>query len=101
MSPYISGKKEPAQRKLDFCVGAKICSGKAKTREEAVTLCNAPKPEKPEGTGKKRRSKKADCPAFDAMSLMPNCEKKLGTVVRSGELPSGTDITGICQLILG
>lgn len=37
--PYITGSKPKEQRKLDFCVGAKICSGKAKTREEAERIC--------------------------------------------------------------
>jgi hypothetical protein len=41
MRPYISGKGKPKeQRRSDFCIGAKICSGKAGTREEAVQLCN-------------------------------------------------------------
>ena len=40
MRPYISGSGKPKeQRKSDFCVGAKICSGKAQSKEEALTLC--------------------------------------------------------------
>jgi hypothetical protein len=38
--PYITGSKPKEQRKLDFCVGAKICSGKAETREQAEGLCS-------------------------------------------------------------
>ena len=40
MSPYIKGKgKSKDERKRDFCVGAKVCSGKATTQEEALVLC--------------------------------------------------------------
>jgi hypothetical protein len=41
MRPYISGSgKSKEKRKQDFCVGAKICSQKASSREEAVQLCS-------------------------------------------------------------
>lgn len=45
MRPYMVGSKPKEQRKSDFCVGAKICSGKAQTREQATQLCSnkAPK----------------------------------------------------------
>ena len=46
MRPYITGSKPKEQRKLDFCVGAKRCSGKASTREEAEEICRQPKPPK-------------------------------------------------------
>lgn len=47
MRPYITGSgKSKEQRKLDFCVGAKICSGKSSSREEAVQLCSLPKESK-------------------------------------------------------
>ena len=40
MRPYITGKgKLKEQRKLDFCIGAKICAGRAQTVEEAIPLC--------------------------------------------------------------
>lgn len=98
----LKGKKMDAQtRRLEFCIVSKTCSGKARDRSEAQRLCSLPKPEKPEGTGK-RRKHKGEAPApFDPMTLMPYCEKKLGTVVRSGELPANTDVSGLCKLILG
>lgn len=44
MRPHITGTgKTKEQRKLDFCIGAKICSGKAKTEEEAKKVCLLPK----------------------------------------------------------
>jgi len=39
MRPFITGSKPKEERKRDFCVGAKICSGKAQTHEEALQLC--------------------------------------------------------------
>lgn len=52
MIPYISGQgKSKEERKLNFCVGAKLCSGKSKTEEEARVICSQPKPPKPEKTG--------------------------------------------------
>lgn len=31
------------ERKVEFCVTAKVCSGKANNREEALAICNKPK----------------------------------------------------------
>lgn len=39
MVPWIKGK-EGLERRLSFCAGAKICSGKAKTLDEAKQICN-------------------------------------------------------------
>jgi hypothetical protein len=40
MRPFITGKgKSKDERKRSFCEGAKICAGKAQTREEAAELC--------------------------------------------------------------
>lgn len=52
--PYISGSKPKEERKMSFCIGAKICSGKAKGVEEAKRICSLPKEPKP---AKMRRSK--------------------------------------------
>lgn len=41
--PFITGSKPKEQRKLDFCIGAKICSGKATDRDEAERICSLPK----------------------------------------------------------
>jgi len=98
----LKGKKMDAPtRKMEFCIVSKMCSGKAGNRDEAARLCSLPKPEKPEGTGRRRKHKGEAAAPFDPMTLMPHCEKKLGVVVRSGELPANTDITGLCKLILG
>lgn len=52
MRPYITGSKPKEQRKLDFCVGAKLCSQKASSREEAERICSLPKePKAPKNTG--------------------------------------------------
>jgi hypothetical protein len=42
MGPWIKGQKDiKDDRRMSFCVGAKICSGKAKTLEEGKKLCAA------------------------------------------------------------
>jgi len=56
MKPYMSGKKGP-DRKDSFCVGAKICSGKARSADEARQLCSQPKPEGESKPGKGRGKK--------------------------------------------
>ena len=38
MIPWIKGK-DGLDRRLSFCVGAKLCSGKAKTEEEGKKIC--------------------------------------------------------------
>ena len=47
MRPYITGRGKPKEeRQRNFCEGAKICSGRAQTKDEAAQLCSntAPKP---------------------------------------------------------
>ena len=40
MRPFITGKgKTKDERKRSFCVGAKVCSGKAQSEEQAAELC--------------------------------------------------------------
>lgn len=61
LSPWIKGKGiDKEARKLRFCVGAKICSKKAKNEAEATTLCNLPKEPK---APKKKRGSKVNCAA--------------------------------------
>lgn len=43
MKPFMSGSKTKEERQRDMCIGAKICSGKANTQEEAESICRAPK----------------------------------------------------------
>jgi hypothetical protein len=43
MAPYMQGQKSKEQRQFDMCVGAKLCTGKASTREEAEQICSVPK----------------------------------------------------------
>jgi hypothetical protein len=44
MKPHMTGGGE--DRKIRFCIGAKLCSGKAKNEDEARTICLQPKPVK-------------------------------------------------------
>lgn len=61
MRPHITGSKPKEERKLAFCVGAKICSGKAKDEEEALKLCSLPKEPKPVGQKTSKRTKTDSC----------------------------------------
>jgi len=55
MRPFITGSKPKEQRKQDFCIGAKICSGKAKNTDEAQRICSQPKPPKLQALKPKRQ----------------------------------------------
>jgi len=55
LRPYISGSMPQPERKLRFCIGAKVCSGKAKNEEEARQICMQPKPPKAERTRRPRK----------------------------------------------
>lgn len=66
MKPYISGQHE--DRRMDFCIGAKICSGKAKTPEEARKLCLEAPPVAPKARVRKR---------IDLVSLAACAVKKI------------------------
>ncbi len=35
------------ERQMEFCIVSKLCSGKAKGRDEAKVICSQPKPPKP------------------------------------------------------
>lgn len=54
------------ERKLEFCTLSKLCSGKAKTREEALTICSQPKPPK---APKVRGTKKGQSCEKEALGL--------------------------------
>lgn len=60
MSPYITGKKPVEQRRLDFCIGAKVCSGKSSTPEEAKKICLSTPPKEPKA--RKSRKRPEGCP---------------------------------------
>jgi len=55
MAPFMKGGGE--DRKLRFCTGAKVCSGKASTKEEARQICLTQPPNPP----KARKAKGAKC----------------------------------------
>jgi len=48
------------ERAKEFCITAKMCSGKAKSRDDAIRICSMPKPPKPIGF-EKRSKKPFDC----------------------------------------
>ncbi len=67
MKPYMSGKgftKEQRQQKM--CIGAKICSGKATTEEEAAQICASAPP-------KEAKSKKGTASCSTQAGNLYNC----------------------------
>ena len=60
MTPFMKGSKTREQRQFDMCVGAKACSGKAASRDEAERICSLPKEPKQRVS---KRKKGASCEA--------------------------------------
>lgn len=82
MRPYMTGSKTKEQRKSDFCVGAKICSGKAQTREQAAQLCS---------TTSSKQAKQTEVPKTDPCASVI----AMGTWVQQ---PSGDGLCRPCLL---
>ncbi len=62
MVPHISGTgKTKEQRLMSFCIGAKLCSKKARTKEEARQICSQPKPAKETKAKRGKRNKELNC----------------------------------------
>lgn len=67
MKPYMTGAgKSREERNTGMCIGAKLCTGKAKNEDEALKLCQEaskqPKPEKArKGHGKIDPTAMAQC----------------------------------------
>jgi hypothetical protein len=74
-------------RKLRFCVGAKLCSGKAKNEQEAIQLCSVPKEPKAGKVGKKKAG-------------VNPCVRDVTARIKSGELPADTDIADVCAEVI-
>jgi len=101
--PYIKGKdKTKEQRQQDFCVGAKICSSKAKDEKEATYLCSLPKEPKPEKKSARRRQEEQNtCDPeqfFEIASQFkdlyidinsPRCQPchELGALIKEADIP--------------
>jgi len=83
MSPYIKGKeKTKEERRADFCIGAKVCSGKAKSPEEAKVLCNQPRLPK-WAAGKEPEAEKLTCPQRMERTLKTLIEVK--DLIKAGQ----------------
>lgn len=91
MRPYISGKgKSKQDRKNDFCIGAKICSGKAADRNEAERLCAAPKPEKPFKMSKRQKRQVEDaCRTGEFLDVARQFKNIYITAQSDGCVPCG------------
>jgi len=60
MVPFMKGSKPKEQRQFDMCVGAKICSGKAGSEEEAISICSLPKEPKPVKVGRVKKGQSCE-----------------------------------------
>ena len=73
MKPYMTGGGE--DRKLRFCSGAKVCSGKSKTEAEARQICLAQPPKLPrERKTRGQRSPGLNC--GQQMATLAGCAAK-------------------------
>lgn len=74
LRPFISGSMPQEQRKLNFCIGAKVCSGKAKNKEEAEAICLLPKPPKePKEPKTRKRKEKPSVSCREDMIVLSKC----------------------------
>ena len=76
LRPFISGSMPQAERKLNFCIGAKVCSGKAKNEEEAKAICLLPKEPK-EPKARKRKEKPSVSCRGDMITLSQCMAEKI------------------------
>lgn len=67
------GKEE---RKLEFCIVSKLCSGKARNREEATLICSQPKEPKPVKTSKRKDGKSCEREVMGLTQCMLNYFEK-------------------------
>jgi len=70
--PYLRGSKPKEQRQFDMCIGAKICSGKAKSEDEARQICSLPKEPKPPKISKKTKAESCENDAAQLTQCMMN-----------------------------
>lgn len=87
MAPYMRGSKPKEQRQFDMCVGAKICSGKAQTEEEAISICSLPKEPKPVKIGRARRGQSCEKDVAKLSEcIVDNIDMNLASNINSIEL---------------
>ena len=69
MKPYIAGTgKSREERRMGFCIGAKVCSGKAGSEDEARKICLAAPPKPPKAPGGRRARGKACLTQMDELA---------------------------------
>lgn len=87
----MSGKKlTKEERNLEFCIVAKTCSGKAKSRNEAMEICSQPKEPK---EVRARRSSRAQTCKIDPKKIAACAFKKLPP----GIIPTELDLANVFQ----
>ncbi|MFA5991832.1 MAG: hypothetical protein WC794_06335 [Candidatus Doudnabacteria bacterium] len=73
MKQYMQGKMTLEERGNNMCMGAKLCTGKAKTKMEAVELCKN-RPVETKSKGRKCKVSKKDLTACMIKELKPEIE---------------------------
>lgn len=85
------------QRRLEFAIAAKLCSGKAQTREEALTLCSKPKP--PSEAQQKLMAVYDELPCSEIPVLLDEKRGIIQVALREGEPEKATE--AIAHIIAG
>lgn len=70
MRPYMTGSKSKEQRQMDFCIGAKLCSGKTPNEEAAKAICSLPKEPKPLKVSKRSKGKSCEKEVLEVAHCM-------------------------------
>jgi len=91
MSVKMKNKKlSKEERKQEFCMAAKECSGKAKTREEAMAQCN--KPKLPKGV-KEDTPQEAEVPCPERKTRILSNLEIIDMKTKQGEAEEVTGLT--------
>lgn len=83
----MRGSKSKEQRQFDMCVGAKLCSNKAQTEEEAKSICSLPKEPKPVKIGQVKRGQSCERDVVKlSQCVVDNIDMNLASNINSIEL---------------
>ncbi len=96
MKPWMTGTgKTKDERKTSFCIGAKLCSGKSKTEEDAAQVCSLPRLPKWAKTGSPKEKESLSCDEI-ASRIIGNLDT-ISLKVRAGE---ADEVKGVAAQVL-
>lgn len=81
MKPYMQGTMTREERGNNMCIGAKLCTGKAKSKMEAVEICKN-RPVETKSRGRKCKAGKKDLIDCMLKELKPETEN-FDTAIRA------------------